>query len=261
MAHSHPPTDTAIISARGLTQSFRTADREQTVLNGLDVDIRRGDFTAIMGPSGAGKSTLLYALAGLERPTAGIIEFDGATITDMRDDALAAFRRAHCGFVFQQHQLLERMSLIDNVIVAGALTMRSKPRITAKARELFSLVHLDERAQARTSAQVSGGEAQRASIVRALINDPELVFADEPTGALNSHNSQAVLDVFCTLHANGQSIVMVTHDRHSALRANRVLYLRDGAIAGECTLGAWDGDEPYGEREHTLAVFLNEMGW
>lgn len=139
--------------------------------------------------------------------------------------------------------------------------MRSKPRITAKARELFSLVHLDERAQARTSAQVSGGEAQRASIVRALINDPELVFADEPTGALNSHNSQAVLDVFCTLHANGQSIVMVTHDRHSALRANRVLYLRDGAIAGECTLGAWDGDEPYGEREHTLAVFLNEMGW
>lgn len=131
------------------------------------------------------------------------------------------------------------MSLIDNVIVAGALTMRSKPRITAKARELFSLVHLDERAQARTSAQVSGGEAQRASIVRALINDPELVFADEPTGALNSHNSQAVLDVFCTLHANGQSIVMVTHDRHSALRANRVLYLRDGAIA----------------------VFLNEMGW
>ena len=246
MAHSHPPTGIAIISARGLTQSFRTADREQTVLNGLDVDIRRGDFTAIMGPSGAGKSTLLYALAGLERPTAGIIEFDGETITDMRDDALAVFRRAHCGFVFQQHQLLERMSLIDNVIVAGALTMRSKPRITAKAR---------------TSAQVSGGEAQRASIVRALINDPELVFADEPTGALNSHNSQAVLDVFCTLHANGQSIVMVTHDRHSALRANRVLYLRDGAIAGECTLGAWDGDEPYGEREHTLAVFLNEMGW
>ncbi|NLW57835.1 MAG: ABC transporter ATP-binding protein, partial [Bifidobacterium pseudolongum subsp. globosum] len=170
-------------------------------------------------------------------------------------------RRTHCGFVFQQHQLLERRSLIDNVLVAGALTMRSKPRIAAKARELFSLVHLDERAQTRTSAQVSGGEAQRASIVRALINDPELVFADEPTGALNSHNSQAVLDVFCTLHANGQSIVMVTHDRHSALRANRVLYLRDGAIAGECTLGAWDGGEPYGEREHTLAVFLNEMGW
>ena len=106
MAHSHPPTDTAIISARGLTQSFRTADREQTVLNGLNVDIRRGDFTAIMGPSGAGKSTLLYALAGLERPTAGIIEFDGATITDMRDDALAVFRRAHCGFVSQHHPLL-----------------------------------------------------------------------------------------------------------------------------------------------------------
>ncbi len=108
-----------------------------------------------MGPSGAGKSTLLYALAGLERPTAGTIKFDGETITGMRAGALAVFRRTHCGFVFHQHQLLERMSLIDNVIVAGALTMRSKPRIAAKARELFSLVHLDERAQTRTSAQVA----------------------------------------------------------------------------------------------------------
>lgn len=97
--------------------------------------------------------------------------------------------------------------------------------------------------------------------MRALINDPELVFADEPTGALNSHNSQAVLDVFCTLYASGQSIVMVTHDRHSALRANRVLFLRDGTIAGECALGAWTSGEPYGEREHKLAVFLDEIGW
>lgn len=250
----------AIIHATGLTRTFEGDGRGQTVLDGLDVDIRRGDFTVIMGPSGAGKSTLLYALAGLERPTAGRVVFDGEDITAMRDDALAVFRRTHCGFVFQQHQLLERMSLIDNVIVAGALTMRAKRRIIDKAHELFSLVHIDERTQTRTTAQVSGGEAQRASIVRALINDPELVFADEPTGALNSHNSQAVLDVFSALHARGQSIVMVTHDRHSALRADRVLYLRDGAIAGECTLGVW-GDGAYDEREHTIAVFLDEMGW
>lgn len=112
MAQHQPPSGDAIISARGLTQSFCTVDHEQTVLNGLDVDIRRGDFTAIMGPSGAGKSTLLYALAGLERPAAGTIAFDGEDLTAMRDDALAVFRRSHCGFVFQQHQLLERMSLI-----------------------------------------------------------------------------------------------------------------------------------------------------
>ena len=113
MAQHQPPSGDAIISARGLTQSFCTVDHEQTVLNGLDVDIRRGDFTAIMGPSGAGKSTLLYALAGLERPAAGAIAFDGEDLTAMRDDALAVFRRSHCGFVFQQHQLLERMSLIS----------------------------------------------------------------------------------------------------------------------------------------------------
>lgn len=116
------------------------------------------------------------------------------------------------------------MSLMDNVIVAGALTMRSKRQIVEKSRELFALVHIDTETQKRTSAQVSGGEAQRASIVRALIDDPELVFADEPTGALNSRHAKAVLDVFSMLHARGQSIVMVTHDRHSALRANRVLY-------------------------------------
>lgn len=252
--------DPTIISARRLTQSFDACGYGRTVLDGLDVDLRRGDFPVIMGPSGAGKSTLLYALAGLSRPTGGTIDFAGERITAMDDVALAVFRRRNCGFVFQQHQLLERMSLIDNVVVAGALTMRPKARIAAKARELFALVHIGEDTQRHTSAQVSGGEAQRASIVRALINDPALVFADEPTGALNSHHAKAVLDVFSTLHARGQSIVMVTHDRHSALRADRVLYLRDGGIVGECALGAWtDGD--YDMREHRLAVFLDEMGW
>lgn len=241
-------------------QSFDMSGHGQIVLNDLSIDIRRGDFTVIMGPSGAGKSTLLYALAGLSRPTGGTIDFAGKSITMMRDDELAVFRRRNCGFVFQQHQLLERMSLMDNVIVAGALTMRSKRQIVEKSRELFALVHIDTETQKRTSAQVSGGEAQRASIVRALINDPALVFADEPTGALNSHHAKAVLDVFSMLHARGQSIVMVTHDRHSALRANRVLYLRDGVIAGECALGSWAAGT-YDGREHKLAVFLEEMGW
>ncbi|MCI6532512.1 MAG: ABC transporter ATP-binding protein [Bifidobacterium animalis] len=255
-----PGPGSAIISARGLMQSFDVSGHGQIVLNDLSIDIRRGDFTVIMGPSGAGKSTLLYALAGLRRPTGGTIDFAGKSITMMRDDELAVFRRRNCGFVFQQHQLLERMSLMDNVIVAGALTMRSKRQIVEKSRELFALVHIDTETQKRTSAQVSGGEAQRASIVRALINDPALVFADEPTGALNSRHAKAVLDVFSMLHARGQSIVMVTHDRHSALRANRVLYLRDGVIAGECALGSWAAGT-YDGREHKLAVFLEEMGW
>lgn len=143
-APTRAQADPTIISARRLTQSFDACGYGRTVLDGLDVDIRRGDFTVIMEPSGAGKSTLLYALAGLSRPTGGTIDFAGERITAMDDDALAVFRRRNCGFVFQQHQLLERMSLIDNVVVAGALTMRPKARIAAKARELFALVHIGE---------------------------------------------------------------------------------------------------------------------
>lgn len=253
--------DDVIIQAQGLTTTISAGKREQTVLANLDVTIRRGDFTVIMGPSGAGKSTLLYALAGLDRPSCGRITFAGEDIMAMRDDDLARFRRTNCGFVFQQNQLLESMSLMDNAIVAGALTTGSTKTIAAKARELFSMVNIDEATQHCSVSQVSGGEAQRASIVRALINEPELVFADEPTGALNSQNAKAVLDIFSRMHERGQSIVMVTHDRHSALRGNRVLYLRDGAIQGECDLGAHDGAKPYGEREHALAMFLDEMGW
>ncbi|KFI65862.1 ABC transporter ATP-binding protein [Bifidobacterium cuniculi] len=259
------PTDTRqadapIVSARGLTKAYDAGDHPQCVLRGLDVDIHRSDFTVIMGPSGSGKSTLLHALAGLDRPSGGTVTFDGKDITAMGDDDLAVFRRHACGFVFQQHQLLDGMSLMDNAIVAGALTMRSKRDIIAKARTLFTQVGLDERTWQRAATQVSGGEAQRASVVRALVNDPALVFADEPTGALNSHHAQAVLDVFTRLHHRGQGIVMVTHDRHSALRGSRILYLRDGAIVDECRPGTYTADGGQG-RERALSDFLERMGW
>ncbi len=248
-----------IIEAKNLKKSFRTGDTEQTIFENLDLKIYKGDFTIIMGSSGAGKSTLMYSLSGMDRPTAGEVIFNGKSITSLNDDKLAVFRRKNCGFVFQQIYLLDKMSLMDNVLTASALSGESKKESIKRSKELFELVKIPEVTRKKFPSQVSGGEAQRAGIVRAVINKPEVLFADEPTGALNSNNSTAVLDVFTNLHKEGQSIIMVTHDKKTALRGNRVLYVRDGKIYGECNLGLYTNDSK--ERERHLNSFLTEMGW
>lgn len=249
----------AVISARKLKKSFTGQDMEQIIFDNLDLDIYKGDFTVIMGSSGAGKSTLLYSLSGMDRPTSGEIMFLGKNLTELSDDKLAVFRRKNCGFVFQQIYLLDKMSLMDNVITAGALVCNNKKDIIKRAEELFEMVNIPEVTINKCPSQISGGEAQRAGIVRAVINQPEVVFADEPTGALNSGNSDAVLDVFTKLHHNGQSIIMVTHDKKSALRGNRVIYLKDGKISGECDLGIYRQNDSV--RTGRLDSFLSEMGW
>ena len=250
---------TAIIEAKKLKKSFRTGDTEQIIFENLNLKIYKGDFTVIMGSSGAGKSTLMYSLSGMDRPTSGDVIFNGKKITSLSDDKLAVFRRKNCGFVFQQIYLLEKMSLMDNVLTASALSGESKKSAVKRSKELFDLVNIPEVTRKKFPSQVSGGEAQRAGIVRAVINKPEVVFADEPTGALNSNNSTAVLDVFTKLHSEGQSIIMVTHDKRTALRGNRVLYVKDGKIYGECNLGVYTEDSK--EREEHLNSFLTEMGW
>ena len=248
-----------MISEKNLKKSFNMGEEKQTIFENLDLDIYKGDFTVIMGSSGAGKSTLMYSLSGMDRPTEGTITFAGKEITKCNDDQLAVFRRKHCGFVFQQIYLLEKMSLMDNVLTAGALCNNDKKAVVKRAKELFELVNIPEITRKKFSTQVSGGEAQRAGIVRAAINSPEVIFADEPTGALNSNNSEAVLNVFTKLHKEGQSIIMVTHDKKTALRGNRLLYVKDGQIFGECNLESYNGAEK--EREKKLDNFLAEMGW
>ena len=252
-------TNNTVISARNLKKSFRSGETEQTIINGLDLDIMKGDFTVIMGSSGAGKSTLMYSLSGMDKPTSGSINFCGEDITAYDADKLAIFRRKHCGFVFQQIYLLDKMSLMDNVLTAGLLVGGKKKDIVRRASELFKKVNIPEITQKKFSSQISGGEAQRAGIVRAVINRPEVLFADEPTGALNSSNSDAVLDVFTELSNDGQSIIMVTHDKKSALRGNRIIYLRDGKIFGECDLGRYTPNDS--ARNEKLNAFLTEMGW
>lgn len=248
-----------LLKTENLSKTFSNGGLLQHVLKNIDLELYKGDFTAIMGASGAGKSTLLYALSGMDTPSLGTITFGDKIISGLSQDSLALFRRGHCGFVFQQIYLIDGMSVMDNVLSAGLLVNKDKKKLAAKAKELFAAVDISEETQKKFPAQISGGEAQRVGIVRALINSPEILFADEPTGALNSKTGLDVLDTLTQFNEQGQSVVMVTHDMRSARRGNRVLYLKDGAVLGECNLGKYrHGDT---ERHDKLSAFLKDMGW
>ena len=248
-----------LLKTEKLCKTFSDGGRQQHVLKNIDVELYKGDFTVIMGASGAGKSTLLYALSGMDTPSLGSITFGDKVISELSQDGLAVFRREHCGFVFQQIYLIDGMSVADNVFAAGLLASKDKKSVVARAKELFAAVDITEDMQKKFPTQISGGEAQRVGIVRALINSPDILFADEPTGALNSKTGSDVLDTLTKFNEQGQSVVMVTHDMRSARRGNRILYLKDGVILGECDLGRYvHGDAA---RHEKLATFLDEMGW
>ena len=249
----------ALLKTEKLSKTFSNGGAMQHVLRNIDLELYKGDFTVIMGASGAGKSTLLYALSGMDTPTLGAITFGKEVISDMDQDQLAVFRRKHCGFVFQQIYLIDGMNVMDNVLSAGLLVNKNKRELKRTAEELFDAVDIPKETQCKFPTQISGGEAQRVGIVRGLINSPEILFADEPTGALNSKTGLDVLDTLTRFNEQGQSIVMVTHDMRSARRGNRILYLKDGVILGECDLGRYVHRDK--ERHQKLSAFLEEMGW
>ena len=248
-----------LLKTEGLSKSFSNGGAMQHVLKNIDLKLYKGDFTVIMGASGAGKSTLLYALSGMDTPSLGKITFGNEVISSYSSDELAVFRRKHCGFVFQQIYLIDGMSIMDNILSTGLLVNKDKKALVQYARELLKAVDISEEAQKKFPAQLSGGEAQRVGIVRALINSPEILFADEPTGALNSKTGLDVLDTLTKFNEQGQSVVMVTHDMRSARRGNRILYLKDGMVLGECDLGRYRHKDT--ERHNKLSAFLTEMGW
>ena len=250
----------AIIRTNKLCKSFSTGDKQLHVIKNLDLEIEKGAFTIIMGNSGSGKSTLLYAISGMDKPTLGEVWFNEKDIAKYTNDELAIFRRANCGFVFQQIHLMDSMSVMDNVLTSGLLLTSDKKAIYGRAARLFERVKLDRALWDKLPSQLSGGEAQRVGIVRALINEASLLFADEPTGSLNSASGAAVLDVLGELHSGGQSLVVVTHDIKTAARGSRILYLRDGAVDGELELPPYEDDDK-SRRMDTLQKFLERMGW
>ena len=249
-----------MIQTNKLCKSFSSGGKQQHVIKNLDLQIEKGAFTVIMGSSGSGKSTLLYAISGMDKPTLGEVRFGQRNIAELSHDQLAIFRRKTCGFVFQQIHLMENMSAMDNILACGLLMTNDKKALQAHARKLLEQVKLDESLWDKFPSQLSGGEAQRVGIVRALINNPSVLFADEPTGALNSAASDAVLDVMNRLHTNGQSIVLVTHDLKIAARGSRIIYLRDGSVVGELELGSYTHDNRL-LRVEKLQKFLDRMGW
>ena len=248
-----------ILEVNNLCKTFSNGKIMQHVLKNMNIKIYEGDFTAIMGSSGSGKSTLLYALSGMDPPTLGTIKFKDEDITNYSSDRLAVFRRNNCGFVFQQMYLNDTMSVMDNILVSGLLKSKNKQEIVKRAKKWLNDVNIQEGSYHKFPSQLSGGEAQRVAIVRAIINSPGILFADEPTGALNSQNATDVLDVITEINKEGQSVVMVTHDKKTARRANRILYLKDGIIIDELNLGTYiPGDEA---RHKKLNEFLERMGW
>ena len=252
--------DSVILRTEKLCKSFSNGGVQQHVIRNLDLEIRQGDFTVIMGASGSGKTTLLYALSGMDKPTLGKVFFGDAEISAYSNDQLALFRRVHCGFVFQSIYLMDNMNVMDNILTCALLVQKPSEQLSAKIRTLLEQFGIGEKLWSKYPNQLSGGECQRVGIVRAIVNAPQILFADEPTGSLNSASGQNVLDAMTEIHRSGQSIVMVTHDLKTALRGTRIIYLRDGAVSGEYVMQPF-GEDDLQSRRNGLQKFLDQMGW
>lgn len=248
----------ALLTAQEIVKTYPGA--QEPVLGPLNTEIYQGDFTIIMGPSGSGKSTLLYALSGMDALSSGKVMYKGRELGTLSEKKMAALRAREFGFVFQQTYLVSNLTLFENVAVAGYLEKgQSDKAVNERAEALLARMHV-EKAKDRLPSQASGGEAQRAAIARAVINHPGLLFADEPTGALNRKNSEEVMDLLTFLNQEGQSILMVTHDVKAAIRGNRILYLEDGKILDEISLTPFDAQTAK-EREEKLSAWLSFLSW
>lgn len=249
-----------ILSAKGLCKSFAHNGGQVHILSGMDLDIYAGDFTVIMGASGSGKSTLLYALSGMDRATAGSVSYKNGDLVTMSEKQLTALRRSDFGFIFQQMHLVSNLTLRENITVPGYLNRkRTAAKTDRRADELLEQMGLSH-IKDHLPAQCSGGEQQRCAVARAIIHEPELLFADEPTGALNKRNTTEVLDLLTALNAAGQSILMVTHDARAALRASRIIYISDGKAVGELSLAPYTAESEK-HREAQVSAWLTAMEW
>jgi putative ABC transport system ATP-binding protein len=224
-------TATPVLEARAVTKTFESDGAPVRALRGLDFTMSAGEFVAIMGPSGCGKSTLLNLAAGLDTPTDGELLVAGQSLAGKDENDLARMRRAHIGIVFQFFNLLEGMSVLENVTLPAVIAGTGRRKAETRARDLLDLLGLGDKTRDAPGV-LSGGQRQRLAIARALANDPTLVLADEPTGALDSQGGREVLELFRRLHASGQAILLVTHDHDVAQAGDRTVHMRDGRIAG-----------------------------
>lgn len=249
-----------ILKVKDLCKTYIADKRQNNVLRNISFEIEKGDMVAIMGPSGSGKSTLLYTVSGMDKSTSGSIVYNGRDITEMKQDELAAVRLDEMGFIFQQMYMMKNLTILDNILLPAFESRKgkeSKEQKVERAKALMKKLAISEIADNDIN-EVSGGQLQRACICRSMINNPGILFADEPTGALNRSTSREVMDEIVRLNDSGTTVMMVTHDAGIAAKCKRVVYLVDGTIKGEYIT---DNNLTQTERERSLNNWLMDLGW
>jgi putative ABC transport system ATP-binding protein len=237
-------------------------NEEHRILKDINLQLRKGEFVSIMGPSGSGKSTLLYNISGMDQISTGSVFFNGKQISAFPEKDLASLRLTKMGFIFQNIHLLKNLNLLDNIILSAYLAKNSnRDTINNRAMSLMKKMGIDELAE-HNITQASGGQLQRIAICRALINNPDILFGDEPTGALNSKSTHEIMDILGDINATGTTILLVTHDVKVAARSERVLFMMDGNLVADKNIGKYDRDkQDLKARESRLGQWLTEMGF
>lgn len=246
-----------------LCKTYIINKRQNNVLKNISFVVDRGEMVAIMGPSGSGKSTLLYSVSGMDRPTAGKVMLDGNNITGFSENDLANLRLNEMGFIFQQMHMLKNLTVKDNILLPAYQSedkSRTREEINEYCRELMRKLSISDIAD-NDITEVSGGQLQRACICRSMINNPKVIFADEPTGALNRSASEDVMKELNMLNDEGTTIMLVTHDRSVAAKCTRIMYIVDGNIKGELKLGKISNIKDFRQRENKVNQWLSDMGW
>lgn len=251
-----------VLEIKDLCKTYVVNKRQNNVLKNVNFSIGEGEMVAVMGPSGSGKSTLLYAVSGMDDVTAGEVNFCGKDITKMKDKELEKLRLNEMGFIFQQMYMLKNLTVADNIILPAVESKKNtetRKETAARGLDLMRKLGIIEIADNDIN-EVSGGQLQRACICRSMMNKPKVLFADEPTGALNRTASNEVMEELVKLNEEGTTIMMVTHDAKVAARCSRVLYMVDGNIKGEYT-SPKESEVKEKERERMLNNWLMELGW
>lgn len=252
-----------VLNVKDLCKTYIVNKRQNNVLKNVNFTINAGEMVAIMGPSGSGKSTLLYSVSGMDSVTAGTVEFCEKDIAKMSETELAKLRLDDMGFIFQQMYMLKNLTVLDNIILPACQSDKlkeSRKETVERAQDLMRKLDIIDIADNDIN-EVSGGQLQRACICRSLINKPEMLFADEPTGALNRSSSDEVMNELAKINAEGTTIMLVTHDAKVAAKCTKVMYIVDGNIKGEYHLDKYTGDAELRERERAINNWLMEMGW